>query len=431
LGKFFWRGIVILSLFTPSFIPSIVYLLVMKIMWVLNEILQPEEYHFTYLRNLLGILKSDKINLSTSLGGTSDEFDKKVFFLSLSRSGSVKQGFHGGRTNVVRIVFNGLKLNYNYSSKPVNYWGGGHKDEFEDRLLSDKAVISQVTKYIKRVDILYKQKDEIFESGLYEVLKLGKSKGVEINVYGNDKDMFMGKNKINDKIGGGEDVDGHVSSLNDRYEGILALMFYSEKYLDDYDLFKKEVGDFIMTHGLEADLYSIHDIMMGMRYNNHSLEGIMADIHNHFRMGKGGKFRGIVEMLSRMMRMVGVINLKQFYEYKVYGKRFGGQKDFTGMWGLYRLRHNYDTNKYEWERVDGEDKLENLSGIYFNVYKYGGYLSEEDMNYFFKLSSAGGSINKFLNYLMNRYTIDKVKQIVRASGYDNFSKEYMFKLDKV
>ena len=151
------------------------------------------------------------------------------------------------------------------------------------------------------------------------------------------------------------------------------------------------------------------------------------------KSGKSGKYREVDTKFINQMKKLGVRSIQEFINLKVSKtKPKGEKKDYSKNWGLYELGYNYDTSKYDtWESISNETKLKNFKRIYFNTYNYGGYLSREDMDFFFDLEDKDGTIGQFLNYLMNKYTLDKVKEIIYKSGYDDVYKRYSFKLDKI
>jgi hypothetical protein len=67
----------------------------------------------------------------------------------------------------------------------------------------------------------------------------------------------------------------------------------------------------------------------------------------------------------------------------------------------------------------------------FITYRYGGQLSDVDWDKYYEIKSENKSIGEWINYLMNKYTINKSKEIVHKSSYNDYSKSYEFKLDKI
>lgn len=136
----------------------------------INEALSSKVYHFTYIENLYKMLKDGVIRLSSSLtNGGADDFGQRLFFLSLTRNKDVRQGF-SHKCNV-RIELDGDKLNNNFKGKAISYWGKSMgknyymtqekeipaiqtRTENEDRLFTNKPVLTDFQRYVVRIDIL-------------------------------------------------------------------------------------------------------------------------------------------------------------------------------------------------------------------------------------------------------------------------------------
>ena len=426
----------------------------MQLYGLLNEMLSGDVYHYTNPNAILNILKTNRINLSSNLGGSADLYGGKPFFLSFSRTGSFKLGYgkKGGDAKA-RIVFDGNKLNTRYKSIPVDYWGVKHNStdinyrdafEFEDRILSDKPVIDNALAYIKRIDMLIMDKEDAWNVNpqyLYKtklqyknILLLAGQLNIPAFVYSNEKDATFNTNPINDRILSFESE----LETSDRYESrytdsdlvlkIVALVLYDEKYTKDYDLFCKDMGEYVKTNNIpfDIDCYKTFETMRNLYYNAQDFTASIGSyLHNMFKGGTDGGMRDHVMLLVREMKKYKVQTIKDLVNIKTTGLKPKGQKfDYTNKYALYELGND------EWNLYDNNIKLER-NRVYFNTWKYGGYLRNEDMDVYFELSNAGKTIGDFLNYLLNTYTIEKVKEIVHKSGYDNYYKEHRWKLDKI
>ena len=154
---------------------------------LLNEGLTDVVYHFTSVRNLENILKTNRFYANHSLTDDVEiEASKNyLFYFSTTRFKNLK-GFGN-----VRIKLDGKKLSQKYKAFPVEYWwvenkiknpnswrtlARGHKlkstksrgdkenqFEFEDRIVLDKPYIEDARKYIIRIDILSDRDIEAFE----------------------------------------------------------------------------------------------------------------------------------------------------------------------------------------------------------------------------------------------------------------------------
>ena len=185
---------------------------------ILNERLSSTLYHFTYIGGLYKILKSDSFKLRSAYGRLSDDMHKtKKFYLSCTRQKNGLMGY--SRKMNVRITLDGDMLNANFEGGAVDYWGSSmgkqayynkksYKEvpylqsdtENEDRLFSDKPVIRNATKYMKRIDVVVNNlKNPTTLSFLFHILISGYRN--MIYIYDNEKDFnYQTDNTINDKI---------------------------------------------------------------------------------------------------------------------------------------------------------------------------------------------------------------------------------------
>lgn len=343
-----------------------------------------------------------------------------------------------------RIVFDGGKLNTRYKSMPVDYWGlKGSTDinsrdsfEYEDRILSDKPTIDNATSYIKRIDMIVKDIEETpkYAAAYKQILILANQLNIPAFVYSNEKDATFNTNPINDRILSFESE----LETSDRYESrytdsdlvlkIVALVLYDEKYTTDYDLLCRDIDEYVKANNIQFDIdcYKTFETIKNLYYNAQDFTiSIGSYLHNMFKGGRDEGMRDHVMLLVREMKKYKVQTIKDLVNIKTTGLKPKGQKfDYTSKYALYELGND------EWDLYDNNIKLER-NRVYFNTWKYGGYLRNEDMDVYFELSNAGKTIGDFLNYLLNTYTIEKVKEIVHNSGYDNYYKEHRWKLDKI
>lgn len=403
---------------------------------LIQETLLPEEYHATNLINILNILETDKINLSSNLGTSSDAKGNKFFFLSLSRTGSPKLAYGQRGNRFSRIIFDGNRLNQNFKSIPVDYWGlkgkqNGDAFEYEDRIITDKPVIDNASKYIIRIDIVtdYSEYDVFY---IKKILDLGKSKNIQISVYDNSNDMVKKTNQINDKIiSAKSDYEPYNSGYKHTVNlmDVIAVLMINPKYFNNnngYNEFIEDFNEFISKTGLEySEPDKVYERMRKMYYYKQDIiSSISADFHNYFKGGYGGKFRDDVKLLVSDMRKWGVNKIGDLIDIKLHGiKPAGPFKDYIGKFDLYE--YDYDGN---W--VLAKNVPLDKTRIYFNTINYGGYLSREDMDVFFEYRDSNKKIYDFINYLLNKYTFNKVREIIYKSGYDSYDATHRFKLDK-
>ena len=401
---------------------------------ILAETLLPEEYHYTYLSYLLKIMQSDTLNLSSNIGTSADAIGGKFFFLSLSRTGSPKLGYNAGYNGLARIVFDGNKLNNNFKSIPVDYWGEKQrKFEYEDRIITDKPVINNISKYIKRLDIVT-DFSEVEVHRIKQLFELAESKNVAINVYGSSNDMVKRTNLMNDKIKSIEnnyDDDGYDS----KWEGVnfnylFAILMFSREYIKEggYENFKSDFEKFALANGVEGvNIEDIYDNIRKLTYSSHQRDvntALTSDIHNYFKRGASGKFRQYVTLLVRDLRKWGVTSIADLINIKVDGvKPKGPFKDYTDTFLLYQ--NDYNDN---WEVHDNEP-LEDTN-VHFKGMEYGGLLPINDIYKLYDYKKEYKTVYEYINYLLNKYTFEKVQEIVYTSNYNQYSDVYKFKLVK-
>jgi hypothetical protein len=422
----------------------------MKIINLINEMISGDVYHYTSINAVFDILKKNTINLSSSLGTPADKFGNKPFFLSFSRTGSFKLGYgQKGDPNIrVRIVFDGNKLNNNFKSMPVDFWQmksidrpTSQKFEYEDRLLSDKPTIPNALDYIKRIELVIKDKERYskFLIAFKKVLMLGNELNVPVLIYDNEKDATNKTNPINNEILNHEyeeNTDGdnqshtpfrHKKLMNQ----MLALILYHEKYVADSDLFCQDLEKYVQEQGIsvviECDV--VHDIIRKLshgRYANEDfISNISVNLQSMFQSGGDDGFRQYLNLLVKEMKRNNVEKIEDLLNIKTTGiKPKSKNIDYSNNYTLYRLEND------EWVKIGNETKLEEIRGIYFNVRKYGGQLRDDDMVVFYKIKNNEKTVGEWLNYLMNTYTFEKVKDIIHLSGYDDIEKKYFWKINK-
>lgn len=166
-------------------------------------------YHATGIQRCYEILRTDRFELTTNLGTSSDVLGEKFYYFSVSR---IKFGGYVrslGKTDVVIMVIDGGKFNQRYKGGPVDYWGQEFRkaatgeqrlrnDENEERVFTDDPYIPNATKYIKEIHILVgdepdpeKALEVYWENSQCNTVKkingIGKGKGIPVYVYVNFK----------------------------------------------------------------------------------------------------------------------------------------------------------------------------------------------------------------------------------------------------
>jgi hypothetical protein len=269
-----------------------------------------EVYHYTYA--IKDIISSNKMNLSSNLGAVSDKFNNKFFFLSLSRTPGVNIGY--GKYKNYRLVLDGNKLNQNFKSIPVDYWGnkGGDnvESEYEDRIISNKPVINNFNKYIIRIEIVDKTPKS---KENYELLQLAKQNNIPIFFYLNKNDLQRQRNYVNNQV---EEtiIDDNKNSSKYYYEHskyyyeqdlitILSIVLYEKDILKNEELLLQKFNKLTELYNLPKLSFSdiqkkIREIKMG----DFEIRVFKNHLKDYFKSGIDDEFRNWIKILTDEMR---------------------------------------------------------------------------------------------------------------------------------
>jgi hypothetical protein len=308
----------------------------MKLHKLLLEILSGDEsYHRTYPINIYNVLKKDKIFLSTDIGDTFDVVGKNRFFLSLSRTKYPKMGFSHGEFPGGVIVFDTKKLNDKFKSRPFDYFKGRDKKrnfEYEDRIIYYKSYIDNVTKYIKRIDIIV-DLEKIGLDIIYSILKTCEEKNIPIFLYRTSNDLVMGKNPINDKImmkakDSGKtffhdqrpniDPEGDELDSEKYYSNLLSILFLDKPI----DRLQNDVANFAERRGIsdKIDIPDVVNYYNFYHYNDEDKSDLMKDLirfivrYQHRR--RDTPFRELLHVLNKQMREYNVKSINNLISAK-------------------------------------------------------------------------------------------------------------------
>ena len=408
----------------------------MNLSGLLNEIVSGDEiYHYSYPSPIANILKTNTINLSTTLGGSADKFGDRFFFLSLSRTKSLRQGYKAGvNREMTRIVFDSKKLNARFRSIAVDYWQlKGAKStsrnnpsafEYEDRLISDKPTIDNIRNYIIRIEGVVKPDGSNMAKTTADLISVANSLNIPVQIYANEKDLYLKKNPINDSFVEGTNKDDEYkwgSGYDARIiNSILAINLYDEKYIhQDPDYFCEDMDAYLSKNNINVNV-TCHVIYYKMRdlYYNYSdgLRSLQADLNNIFKSGRENDARNHIMLLVNEMKKYGVKDLEAYYKLKIHGIKPKGSMVYKNkQYNLCRLMDG------EWVTEDNNKPLDDLRGR-FN------YLGREDRDDYYGIRDKSGTVGDWIKHLMGKYTEKKVEEIIRSIGYDDYYQEYTLKL---
>lgn len=389
---------------------------------VLNEAFQDIEYHTTTIRSLIDIMRDNKIKLSSWLfGRESDRFGKKFFYLSLSRTGYPKLGYGMDRSYFGRILFDGRKLGYNFKSLPVDYWkDSGPKPsredygfEYEDRLITDKPELKNVSKYIIRIEVVIYE-DAVMER-VIELKRLCDYRGIEMRVYNTREDMMRDKNRVDlGDIGPSEDK---VKVSRDKYNEdrtiiyILALLMYDSKYFNDYDLFESDLMEYLKKNNLnigDITVNSIFDRSRKMSVNYEFQDSLKMYVRSAIREENNENAIKFVNLLIREIRKSGAGDLNKFIDFKIYGSD-GGYIDYSNNLSFFV----WDDQVNEWVELDN-NRAFNDKSVKELTYKKP---RRDDITKFERSKIYDKTLGGWINYLLNKYDYEYVKNFIRDDQY--------------
>jgi hypothetical protein len=319
----------------------------------LKEALSKKLYHFTYINRLCNILKTNKFNLTPTIGSKSDTKVNigKDYYMSLTTSKSVKSGYGINFNNpiAIRLEIDGDKLNRNNKGISVNYWGNTYPrdpndekyknqkkinksfkefmaitDEMEERLVSDKPYVENANKYISSISILI---DDLKYFEL-KVIKTDKYKDIDyiinrcaelnIPIYFYDELKYF-SNDIKDKsvefpnVEIDEVVDEDEISFNDN-NILFALTYKDDNLLKEIlDLIKK--GEMYPGQSVEQFKERIEILQRNKYYNyrndvDNFIKILLSDIKN-MRNSYNKTERYLIILLNNKLRFEN----KDIYKY--------------------------------------------------------------------------------------------------------------------
>ena len=380
---------------------------------VLNEGASKILYHFTYTTKLENILNTNKFYLTPTIASNSDKTNGKSYFISFSRTKSIKHGYGTKFVNErsVRIKIDGEKLNYNNKVIPIDYWQYPRTpevmnkkigDEMEDRVISNDNEITNASKYIISIDIF------IGKNGIeHTIVENAKKLGIKINYFDNKNDFANGNpNKsINPIINTNDTETRKDSYMNFSYT--LGALTYKEpeirknvlSVLESKFKVSKETlvkyNESIDTYHKKLDYY--------LRYlDEWNLKDLASSLNNELHNNKsssGDISRYLTKEIINDLKRNNVNSIKEYLNHKLYiGKK--SQTDFN-------KEFNDKMNK-----VIDNAMSEGLKKFNFYVY---------DKN--------GDPIENIGEYPpVKEYTLKKIKQIKQYTSNYILNNDDMFKL---
>jgi len=351
-------------------------------------------YHYTYIDNLINILKENKFHASTNLG-TGADFKKskgKFFFFSMQRTKG-KTGY-GSRHGDVSIVLDGRKLMQRYKGGPIDYWEWStdpknwsdtrsytqalQTKELEDRIFIDSPIIDNAISYIKEIHIFINvekgRKDyptkEMFRELLFQI----KKQKVPTYFY-NDKNDYQLQNKkkaVPPKftLQPKDDTDYSGSRVGWFLKTVAPYIIINDKenkiklfdLIDDY--YKNKDID---TEGIKK---SLEEKTKELQYYTYSDRGytqwddfrhgekhttVSSEIHNQ-KSNPDPLIRSTLKLMVNDIRKNKLKTLAEYMKFKlgVMRKPEKEQKPIFILWDVETNNH-ISWNKPFWNYIDKED----------------------------------------------------------------------------
>jgi hypothetical protein len=307
-----------------------------KLMMGLNEALTDEVYHFTSLRTLHNIFKTNQFITTAAVGTSSDMVLNrgKFFFFSTTRSKGT--GYVVGH---IKLVLDGRKLNQRYKGVAVDYWrysknrndydtdmdykNALSSSEMEDRIITNEPIIPNAISYIKEIHVFIGKNERIRKNILEYILTIAKNNNISIYFYDVKQNwLFQNKKNLVDPYQVYKEIDpsdkeyvpndknefkyNHVNpailfAFNDRenYDKIISLIGS-----DNREMFKELYKDEVYKHLQKNALY------------DDETNFLYKDYISRIRSDSNDFPRKILKLLSDDMRKLGVNNVMDYIRVK-------------------------------------------------------------------------------------------------------------------
>lgn len=270
-------------------------------------------YHYTNTAAAARIMTSGEFLLASSTG-TQAEKDYEIpgypYFLSTTRSrvGDYHNRYVG--SSAVMFVLNGSWLNYNYKTRPIDYWNrswlhsGGTRDrESEDRVYSRTPEIPANAESILEVHVLIKEQQEYRSPEVRTVLLSAKKQGIPAFLYTDETAWkLQDKRRAVSPAQAGDLLKGPQPSRRSYSP--------SRNYLEDWLelIYKKDKSE--LTSSAAKKLRSL--IVYGQGYRNED-DGLGVDLSNARKPGNSDYPSAV--KINRFMQQNNIatpVDLKNF-----------------------------------------------------------------------------------------------------------------------
>ncbi len=268
------------------------------------------------------------------------------------------------------------------------------------------------------------------EENLYEIKQVVDLCGkhhIPINIYGDLKDFIAGNNNsftsdfLNTTITKPEVDNTYRGYYN--YSRLInkvsSLVLFDQSLINNYEQLKSALIKLYSKYSLKTpsdkDFYEVQEAMSSLYYNERDfLNSIYADIHNVSKSGfNTNNSRIFLKMLTDNMLYFKVKSIKDllFLKRDQILPNDYPKYNWTKKYTFARIPY-YPEDPHE--VIDNGTRLKDVRGIYTTSAP----VTKDEVNKMWEIYVGDKSIGDLLNYICNRFTPNKVKEIVKTIGDD-------------
>ena len=176
--------------------------------------------------------------------------------------------------------------------------------------------------------------------------------------------------------------------------------------------------------------FKLHEAIRYLMWNKDGIQSLQSELHNVFKSGEDNNLRKFSILLAKELKRTNTRNLNQLYEYKVWEvkPKHTTKKDYSSLIHINVGSYEYDeegNRNLVSKEIPMDTKIRDMGDHHF--YLNTGYNSEimtKDYELYRKLWEDDGTLKTFINYLFNRYLLDKAKRLLNSCVYGNTTIQY-------
>ena len=291
---------------------------------ILMERLSDIVFRSVSIPEMTKIVKTDSFHLYSVLAKEIEKTfnSRKYYYLSLTRSraGSYHYSQTMSKPNrmthmTILLVLDGRRLGDVAAASAVDYWGRDMRNispvqnnEMEDRLISNKPVIRNASKYIKSVDI-YVKPEKVFDNSSmitsYEIrfMKFLMDNGFNVRVFDDPTNFLVGKTGFKS----GEDIiktfTVYGQEKHDKEDSSLSYSSTAKGILDIIDNVDSEQRSKVEYELKYLNSYSLQSLKRSLQADLHNLNRNPASI-KITEYARKIKAKNIEELLTKMSNIL-------------------------------------------------------------------------------------------------------------------------------